>query len=201
MCFQLWGFMWASRPLRSCSEPTASLSVNTEEKRTWRWEESRRPITGSRFSFQSITITYCRFQPITGSYFCAQRFTGSFFSFQPITGSHFSFQPITITYCSFQPITASYFCFQPITGSYFCSQRITGSYFSFQPITGFHFSFQPITGFYFSPRGQSQTVNEELKIKAETHSVFAFQGKGKEMTYWLTGVTGQKYNLPTPPTA
>lgn len=27
------------------------------------------------------------------------------------------------------------------------------------------------------------------------------QGKGKEMTYWLTGVTGAKYNLPTPPTA
>ena len=27
------------------------------------------------------------------------------------------------------------------------------------------------------------------------------QGKGKEMTYWLTGMTGGKYNLPTPPTA
>ncbi|KAM9462546.1 guanylyl cyclase C isoform 1-T1 [Clarias gariepinus] len=27
------------------------------------------------------------------------------------------------------------------------------------------------------------------------------KGKGKETTYWLTGVTGQNYNLPTPPTA
>lgn len=27
------------------------------------------------------------------------------------------------------------------------------------------------------------------------------QGKGKEMTYWLTGLTGGQYNLPTPPTA
>lgn len=27
------------------------------------------------------------------------------------------------------------------------------------------------------------------------------QGKGKEMTYWLTGFTGGQYNLPTPPTA
>lgn len=31
--------------------------------------------------------------------------------------------------------------------------------------------------------------------------VFDPQGKGKEMTYWLTGVTGGNYNLPTPPTA
>lgn len=28
-----------------------------------------------------------------------------------------------------------------------------------------------------------------------------FKGKGKETTYWLKGVTGKKYNLPTPPTA
>lgn len=27
------------------------------------------------------------------------------------------------------------------------------------------------------------------------------QGKGKMMTYWLTGVTGGSYNLPTPPSA
>uniref|UniRef100_A0A4W4HL82 Guanylate cyclase n=1 Tax=Electrophorus electricus TaxID=8005 RepID=A0A4W4HL82_ELEEL len=27
------------------------------------------------------------------------------------------------------------------------------------------------------------------------------KGKGKEMTYWLKGVTARKYNLPTPPTA
>ena len=25
------------------------------------------------------------------------------------------------------------------------------------------------------------------------------QGKGNEMTYWLTGVTGREYDLPTPP--
>lgn len=30
---------------------------------------------------------------------------------------------------------------------------------------------------------------------------FTLQGKGKEMTYWLTGFTGGQYNLPTPPTA
>ncbi|XP_077058480.1 guanylyl cyclase C isoform X1 [Siphateles boraxobius] len=37
----------------------------------------------------------------------------------------------------------------------------------------------------------------ECERRGETH----LKGKGKEMTYWLTGVTGQKYNLPTPPTA
>ncbi|KAL1246525.1 hypothetical protein QQF64_034659 [Cirrhinus molitorella] len=37
----------------------------------------------------------------------------------------------------------------------------------------------------------------ECESRGETH----LKGKGKEMTYWLTGVTGQKYNLPTPPTA
>ncbi|TRZ02273.1 hypothetical protein DNTS_034042 [Danionella cerebrum] len=26
-------------------------------------------------------------------------------------------------------------------------------------------------------------------------------GKGNEMTYWLTGVAGKNYNLPTPPSA
>lgn len=26
------------------------------------------------------------------------------------------------------------------------------------------------------------------------------QGRGTEITYWLTGVKGQEYNLPTPPT-
>ncbi|XP_067237198.1 guanylyl cyclase C [Chanodichthys erythropterus] len=37
----------------------------------------------------------------------------------------------------------------------------------------------------------------ECERRGETY----LKGKGKEMTYWLTGVTGQKYNLPTPPTA
>uniref|UniRef100_A0A673JEW6 Guanylate cyclase n=1 Tax=Sinocyclocheilus rhinocerous TaxID=307959 RepID=A0A673JEW6_9TELE len=37
----------------------------------------------------------------------------------------------------------------------------------------------------------------ECEHRGETY----LKGKGKEMTYWLTGVTGQKYNLPTPPTA
>ncbi|KAI2666910.1 Heat-stable enterotoxin receptor [Labeo rohita] len=37
----------------------------------------------------------------------------------------------------------------------------------------------------------------ECERRGETH----LKGKGKEMTYWLTGVTGQKYNLPIPPTA
>lgn len=32
-------------------------------------------------------------------------------------------------------------------------------------------------------------------------SSLTLQGKGKEMTYWLTGFTGGQYNLPTPPTA
>ncbi|XP_033827635.1 guanylyl cyclase C [Periophthalmus magnuspinnatus] len=37
----------------------------------------------------------------------------------------------------------------------------------------------------------------EYEQRGETY----LKGKGKEITYWLTGVTGQKYNLPTPPTA
>ncbi|XP_051969186.1 guanylyl cyclase C isoform X2 [Xyrauchen texanus] len=37
----------------------------------------------------------------------------------------------------------------------------------------------------------------EYKKRGETY----LKGKGKETTYWLTGVTGQDYNLPTPPTA
>ncbi|KAM9434796.1 guanylyl cyclase C [Clarias gariepinus] len=37
----------------------------------------------------------------------------------------------------------------------------------------------------------------EYEARGETF----LKGKGKEMTYWLKGVTGQKYNLPTPPTA
>ncbi|XP_056143733.1 guanylyl cyclase C [Lampris incognitus] len=37
----------------------------------------------------------------------------------------------------------------------------------------------------------------EYEERGETY----LKGKGKEMTYWLTGVTGAKYNLPMPPTA
>ncbi|XP_072299840.1 guanylyl cyclase C [Eucyclogobius newberryi] len=37
----------------------------------------------------------------------------------------------------------------------------------------------------------------EYEQRGETY----LKGKGKEMTYWLTGVSGHKYNLPTPPTA
>nr|XP_057905300.1 guanylyl cyclase C isoform X2 [Doryrhamphus excisus] len=48
-----------------------------------------------------------------------------------------------------------------------------------------------------------------IKILQRTNCPFEYEqrgetylkGKGKEMTYWLTGVTGGKYNLPTPPTA
>ncbi|KAM9391742.1 guanylyl cyclase C [Pholidichthys leucotaenia] len=37
----------------------------------------------------------------------------------------------------------------------------------------------------------------EFEKRGETY----LKGKGKTMTYWLTGVKGGKYNLPTPPTA
>ncbi|XP_054892122.1 guanylyl cyclase C [Poeciliopsis prolifica] len=37
----------------------------------------------------------------------------------------------------------------------------------------------------------------EFEKRGETY----LKGKGKEMTYWLTGVKGRTYNLPTPPTA
>ncbi|MCI4384237.1 hypothetical protein PGIGA_G00036610 [Pangasianodon gigas] len=37
----------------------------------------------------------------------------------------------------------------------------------------------------------------EYMKRGETY----LKGKGKETTYWLTGATGQKYNLPIPPTA
>ncbi|XP_070779054.1 guanylyl cyclase C [Enoplosus armatus] len=41
----------------------------------------------------------------------------------------------------------------------------------------------------------------DCKFEYETRGETYLKGKGKEMTYWLTGVTGRKYNLPTPPTA
>ncbi|KAJ8283828.1 hypothetical protein COCON_G00026780 [Conger conger] len=37
----------------------------------------------------------------------------------------------------------------------------------------------------------------EFEMRGETY----LKGKGTEITYWLTGVTGKDYNLPTPPTA
>ncbi|KAM4634886.1 guanylyl cyclase C [Polymixia lowei] len=41
----------------------------------------------------------------------------------------------------------------------------------------------------------------DCKFEYEERGQTYLKGKGKEMTYWLTGVTGAKYNLPTPPTA
>ncbi|XP_029294490.1 heat-stable enterotoxin receptor [Cottoperca gobio] len=41
----------------------------------------------------------------------------------------------------------------------------------------------------------------DCKFEYEKRGETYLKGKGKEMTYWLTGVTGAKYNLPTPPTA
>ncbi|XP_078126392.1 guanylyl cyclase C [Sander vitreus] len=40
----------------------------------------------------------------------------------------------------------------------------------------------------------------DCKFEYEKRGETYLKGKGKEMTYWLTGVTGGKYNLPTPPT-
>lgn len=61
--------------------------------------------------------------------------------------------------------------------------------------------------FEYEERGETYLKVKHLDVlhTAQKHSgltlVCHSQGKGKEMTYWLTGVTGQKYNLPTPPTA
>ncbi|XP_696628.5 guanylyl cyclase C isoform X1 [Danio rerio] len=41
----------------------------------------------------------------------------------------------------------------------------------------------------------------DCKFEYEERGETFLKGKGKEMTYWLTGVTGENYNLPTPPTA
>ncbi|KAL7378858.1 hypothetical protein ABVT39_019865 [Epinephelus coioides] len=41
----------------------------------------------------------------------------------------------------------------------------------------------------------------DCKFEYEQRGETYLKGKGKEMTYWLTGVTGGNYNLPTPPTA
>ncbi|TRY88394.1 hypothetical protein DNTS_018304 [Danionella cerebrum] len=40
----------------------------------------------------------------------------------------------------------------------------------------------------------------DCQFECERRGETFLKGKGKEMTYWLTGVTGQKYSLPTPPT-
>lgn len=41
----------------------------------------------------------------------------------------------------------------------------------------------------------------DCQFEYETRGETFLKGKGKEMTYWMKGVTGQKYNLPAPPTA
>nr|XP_055031655.1 guanylyl cyclase C isoform X1 [Misgurnus anguillicaudatus] len=41
----------------------------------------------------------------------------------------------------------------------------------------------------------------DCKFEYEKRGETYLKGKGKETTYWLTGVTGQDYNLPMPPTA
>ncbi|XP_030591671.1 heat-stable enterotoxin receptor [Archocentrus centrarchus] len=41
----------------------------------------------------------------------------------------------------------------------------------------------------------------DCKFEYEKRGETYLKGKGKMMTYWLTGVTGGVYNLPTPPTA
>ncbi|XP_030630997.1 heat-stable enterotoxin receptor [Chanos chanos] len=40
----------------------------------------------------------------------------------------------------------------------------------------------------------------DCKFEYEERGKTYLKGKGMEMTYWLTGITGQDYNLPTPPT-
>ncbi|XP_072224711.1 guanylyl cyclase C [Leuresthes tenuis] len=41
----------------------------------------------------------------------------------------------------------------------------------------------------------------DCKFEFEKRGETYLKGKGKEITYWLTGATGGKYNLPAPPTA
>ncbi|XP_066563357.1 guanylyl cyclase C isoform X2 [Amia ocellicauda] len=41
----------------------------------------------------------------------------------------------------------------------------------------------------------------DCKFEYERRGETYLKGRGTEITYWLTGVTGQDYNLPTPPTA
>lgn len=41
----------------------------------------------------------------------------------------------------------------------------------------------------------------DCKFEYEKRGETYLKGKGKMMTYWLTGVTGGSYNLPTPPSA
>uniref|UniRef100_A0A8C5AS57 Guanylate cyclase n=1 Tax=Gadus morhua TaxID=8049 RepID=A0A8C5AS57_GADMO len=41
----------------------------------------------------------------------------------------------------------------------------------------------------------------DCKFEYEKRGETFLKGKGNEMTYWLTGVTGGEYDLPTPPTA
>nr|XP_029508468.1 heat-stable enterotoxin receptor-like [Oncorhynchus nerka] len=41
----------------------------------------------------------------------------------------------------------------------------------------------------------------DCKFEYEKRGETFLKGKGTELTYWLTGETGEDYNLPTPPTA
>ncbi|XP_048848377.1 guanylyl cyclase C-like [Brienomyrus brachyistius] len=41
----------------------------------------------------------------------------------------------------------------------------------------------------------------DCKFEFERRGEIYLKGKGTETTYWLTGITGEVYNLPTPPTA
>ncbi|XP_042361411.1 heat-stable enterotoxin receptor [Plectropomus leopardus] len=61
------------------------------------------------------------------------------------------------------------------------------------------------TGLPLRIHASRSTINillrTDRKFEYEKRGETYLKGKGKEMTYWLTGVTGGKYNLPTPPTA
>ncbi|CAF91870.1 unnamed protein product, partial [Tetraodon nigroviridis] len=65
------------------------------------------------------------------------------------------------------------------------------------------------TLFFCFPALRIHTSQSTINILQRTDCKFEYEkrgetylkGKGKEMTYWLTGVAGNKYNLPTPPTA
>uniref|UniRef100_A0A671MAU4 Guanylate cyclase n=1 Tax=Sinocyclocheilus anshuiensis TaxID=1608454 RepID=A0A671MAU4_9TELE len=61
------------------------------------------------------------------------------------------------------------------------------------------------TGLPLRIHASQSTINilqrTDCKFEYEKRGETYLKGKGKETTYWLTGVTGQNYNLPTPPTA
>uniref|UniRef100_A0A672ZG82 Guanylate cyclase n=1 Tax=Sphaeramia orbicularis TaxID=375764 RepID=A0A672ZG82_9TELE len=61
------------------------------------------------------------------------------------------------------------------------------------------------TGLPLRIHASQSTINilkrTNCKFEYEKRGETYLKGKGKEMTYWLTGVSGGRYNLPTPPTA